>query len=328
MFNHVTLLLDMGGCNKKCPLCHNFISSKSIMLLDDLHLIYELFSSFSKSITISSYYKQIDILPNYKELYSIEKKLSDVVNQKRYHTINYNRYVSDSKYETFINKLNIDEVEFNIYGNKNTHNRYVGVNKNFENFYEKTIKLIEKDIKVNVNYIVNKQNIDELKKTFDLFKKDKICFSIKQNIPTNLGYKKIFTRLTKQDLSKISFLNINIGKTEQEIYSELIKDNSFINIDKINPTFIIDGKKNVYHKLINLESNYYLGNLKIDSIKNIIEKYLSMNTKLLNIINKYSISELCKLIGNPNGNWIFTKEEYIIYLLEQILNEEKYQNIN
>ena len=47
MFNHVTLLLDMGGCNKKCPLCHNFISSKSIMLLDDLHLIYELFSSFS-----------------------------------------------------------------------------------------------------------------------------------------------------------------------------------------------------------------------------------------------------------------------------------------
>ena len=60
MFNHVTLLLDMAGCDKKCPMCWSFTSSKNKMLLDDLHLLYELFSTFTKSITISSWYKTPD----------------------------------------------------------------------------------------------------------------------------------------------------------------------------------------------------------------------------------------------------------------------------
>ena len=88
MFNHVTLLLDMAGCDKKCPMCWSFTSSKNKMLLDDLHLLYELFSTFTKSITISSWYKTPDIFLNYDELYSIENKVSDVIYPKRFKKIN------------------------------------------------------------------------------------------------------------------------------------------------------------------------------------------------------------------------------------------------
>ena len=46
----------------------------------------------------------------------------------------------------------------------------------------------------------------------------------------------------------------------------------------------------------------------------------------MNIINKYSIKDICLLAGNKDGSWIFTKEEYIIYLLELLLNDPKFQN--
>lgn len=326
MFNHVTLLLDMGGCLKKCPMCHHIISSKNNMLLDDLHLIYELFTSFSKSITISSWYKDVDILSNYKELYSVEQKISDNIYENRFNKINYYRLINDKKYLSFIHKLNLKEVSIDIYGNHHTHNRYVGINKDFENIIESIKLLTEQNIKVKLNYIVSKLNINELKKTYDLFKNYNVEFTISQNIPTNLAFKKIYNRLTKQDLPKINFMNHNLGKTESDLYNELIKDQSFLKINTLDPTFIIDGKKNIYHKINNLDSLYYLGNIKTESIKQIVENYLSMNTRLLNLINKYSIKDICLLAGNKDGSWIFTKEEYIIYLLELLLNDPKFQN--
>ena len=328
MFDHVTLLLDMGGCIKKCPMCHHFTSSKSNMLLDDLHLIYELFSSFAKTITISSWYKEIDVLTNYKELYSVEKKISDSIYDTRYNKINYYRLINDKKYLSFIKDLNLSSVTIDIYGNHHTHNRYVGVNKDFENIIE-SIKIIkELNIEININFIVNKLNINEVKKTYDLFKSYSVNFSIKQNIPSNMAYKKIYNRLTKQDLSKLNFINHSLGKTESDIYNELLKDNNHLTYDILNPVFIIDNKKNIYHKLSNLDSTYYLGNLKVESIKQIIDNYLIiMNTKLLKIIKKYSIKDICLMAGNEVGSWIFTKEEYLVYLLEILLNEPKYQNI-
>ena len=88
MFNNVTISLDMGGCNKKCKFCTYIKYTKSSMTIDDLHLIYELINPFTTNISISSFYKEIDYLPNYLELLEIENKLNDFVNYRRLNSVN------------------------------------------------------------------------------------------------------------------------------------------------------------------------------------------------------------------------------------------------
>ena len=67
--------------------------------------------------------------------------------------------------------------------------------------------LNQMNIKVNINYVINKLNINDLKKVYDLFKNLNINFTLSQNLPSNMSYKKIYNRLTKQDLSKVNFID-------------------------------------------------------------------------------------------------------------------------
>ena len=67
MFKNVLVALDMGGCSKKCKFCTYLKQTKSSMTIDDLHLIYELITPFTENISISSFYKEIDIFSELKE---------------------------------------------------------------------------------------------------------------------------------------------------------------------------------------------------------------------------------------------------------------------
>ena len=126
MFTSISVSLDMGGCNKKCKFCRYSKQTKASLTIDDLHLVYELISPFTDNLLISSFYKEIDVFENYKEIYEIENKLNNNINKERLNKINIERLLKDEKYLTFLKKQNVHNVIIDVYGNRTNHDYFVG----------------------------------------------------------------------------------------------------------------------------------------------------------------------------------------------------------
>lgn len=322
MFENVTIALDMGGCNKKCKFCTYTRYSKSSMTIDDLHLIYELITPFANRVSISSFYKEIDSLPNYAELIEIENKLSDFENIYRSNKVNIERLAIDKEYFDFINKKYKKEeiIYIEVFGNRSNHDFFKSKPGHFNQILKGTEILVKNNFKVTWLIYLNKQNISDL--NFLNQKKNELNIDLiyKQSSLVNLAYKNISYRLTKQDLNKIPVkFNINLGMAEKEIYSKFIKKKECLQIDLENINLLIDNLYNIYFMLFN--KKILIGNIKKESIINIFDNLVN-GDNFINYLKEKRIDELTKEVGNELGNWIFNEEEYLTYLIE--LNYQKY----
>ena len=322
MFKNVLVALDMGGCSKKCKFCTYLKQTKSSMTIDDLHLIYELITPFTENISISSFYKEIDYLPNYIELFEIENKLNDFKNHKRLNCINIDKVVNDKEYINYLNNYFDKEntIYLEVFGNKSNHDYFKGRSGSFNNLLKGTEILKQNNFKITWVLYLNKQNISDINFLNQKKKDLDIDLIYKQPLPINLAYKNISYRLTKQDINRLpSKYNINLGIMEKEIYAKFIKKKEYINLDLENIELLIDNQYNMYIVLFN--KKILIGNIKKDSIMNIFNDLL-LKENFINYLRNKKIDELTKEVGNELGNWIFNEEDYLIYLIE--LSYQKY----
>lgn len=316
MFNNVLVALDMGGCSKKCKFCTYLKQTKSSMTIDDLHLIYELITPFTNNISVSSFYKEIDILPNYLELLEIENKLNDFKNYKRLNNINIDKVVNDKEYINYLNKYfdKTNNIYLDVFGNRSNHDYFKGRAGSFNTLLKGTEILKQNNFKITWIVYLNKQNISDInylnQKKNDL----EIELIYKQPLPINLAYKNISYRLTKQDINRIpTKYNISLGIIEKELYAKFLKKKENINIDLENIELLIDNQYNMYIVLFN--KKIIIGNIKKDSIMNIFNDLFNQDN-FINYLKNKRIDELTKEVGNELGNWIFNEDEYLIYLIE------------
>ena len=320
MFNKISVSIDMGGCSKRCKHCWIGNSKHSLKSIDELHMIYECLSPFTNSLSISSWYKEPDITNDYKELYEVEKKLSDYINIERFSHINITRLNKDEKYISFIKKIGIKQVTLDILGTKVNHDFFTGKAGNYIETLKATDILLENKIKVNWKIILNKQNINDLNKIILKAKELEIEYSITLEKPIGSNFKNISYRLTKNDVKKIPN-NEMLGNSEKELYNKLVNSKKHITIDKNNLVLYIDYKNDIYTNIASLNPIYKLGNIKKESIKAILEKVMNEETNIQMILNKYTIGEMIKKVGNENGNWLFSEEDYILYIVESFCNQ-------
>lgn len=342
MFEELRVALDMGGCPNRCKHCWLGHDKNKVMQIDDLHLIYELFSPYSKKIGIYSWYREPDYLPNYQEIFEIETKLSDPELFERFELASFYRLNRDKKYAPWLKTLGIKKIQLTLFGMEPTTDFFVGRVGAFREIIKAAHILLDNGIIPRFQIFINKKNIEELPKVINLFKKEKFLeeaqkLNEKFEYFAHLGsvngenLKNIAWRLTEKDLKKIpqelfeksaQYLNTKnpFGISEKQLYQKFHNSKShvieFLKLKSTKPVFYINHKYNVYPNISNIQPWWKMGNCKKDKIIDIIARYQNDEIYALQISNQLTIKELVENVGNINGSWLFTEDDYLIYLLD------------
>lgn len=337
MYDALKVALDMGGCPNKCRHCYFGISKSTKLEIDDLDLVYELISPFTKKLAIYSWYKEPDYLSNYQELYEKEIKLSDQDIYERNSFASIYRLNRDEKYVKWLKCINQKEVQLTFFGLESNTNYFT----NRPNAYKELLNAIEILINNEINPIIqifiNKKNINELNKFLNLIEKLKIKERIETfakfkifahlGTPTGENLKNICYRITEKDLKLIpktlyesssKYLNtINpFGIPEHKLYEKYQNNENYLNLKKEQLGLFINYKFDVYPNILSTAPYFKLGNLKIDSVKEILENYELNKAFALKTSQEIKIKDLVTNMGNKDGIWMFQEDEYLPYLLE------------
>lgn len=336
MLEELQIALDMGGCSSKFKYSEFLLDKQSKLQIDDLDLVYELFSQHTKKIAIYSWYKEPDHLSNYQELFEKEQKLSDLDIYIRPDTISIYRLNRDSSYVGWLKEQGIKKAKVTFVGLESNSNYFIGRPGAYKELLNALNILVDNEIIPEIEIIINKKNLSDLKKLLALIDKmeikqrveafgGKFIIYAKVGRPTGENLKNIAYRITEKDLwqipekllletKKIDKSDILFGMPEHKLYEKYIKKAEYINIKKNKLKLYIDYRFDVY--FLNTNPYFKLGNLKQNQVNEILDNYMNNKSFIQNVSVSIKINELVKEFGNQNGIWLFKEEDYLLYLLE------------
>lgn len=334
MIEELQVALDMGGCSSKFKYSEFLLDKQNKLQIDDLDLVYELFSQHAKKIAIYSWYKEPDYLSNYQELFEKEQKLSDLDIYVRPNIISVYRLNRDSSYVKWLKEQSIKKAKVTFVGLESNSNYFIGRPGAYKELLNALNILIDNEIIPEIEIIINKKNLSDLNKLLSLIDKmeikqkveafgGKFIMYAKVGKPTGENLRNIAYRITEKDLRQIPdrlFLetknftksDIPFGIPEYKLYEKYIKKVEFINLKENKLRLYIDYRFDVY--FLNTNPYFKLGNLKQDQVSEILDNYKN-NKSFIQSVN-IRINELVEEFGNQKGIWLFKEEDYLLYLLE------------
>ncbi len=340
-FQKLTVALDMYGCPNRCKHCWVGHTPNGKLTENDLIYVAQSFRPFADKIEVFDWYREPDYKDNYKRLWQLRTELSDSITP-HFELISVFRLVRDENYVKWLSSLGLKNAQLTLFGGEKTTDFYTGRHGAYKEILKAMDILIKNKISPRLQIFVNKDNIDELPlierlikdnnyaKRCETFGGNFSCF-VHQGSCDGENEKLYNIRITRDDLNKIPLLLKNFtlkyfhtndlfdvsGRTESELYTELIADTSVNNFVDNEPTFYVDNNFDVYPNKTTPMAFWRLGNLKIDGIDKVINTYLQNESIAQKVSATIHINEIVKVVGNSESMRLFDKDDYIIYLINQ-----------
>lgn len=337
----IIVCADMAGCPNRCKHCWLRVTPNGHMSSEELEYIASEFRPYANSLEVLSWYREPDYRSDYKELWDLENKLSDY-KTPHFELVSYWRIVRDDTYANWVYSLGVRSCQLTLFGTQATTDYFVGRKGAYEEIIRAIDILLEHDIAPRLQIFVNQRNIDELpyieklitqmnlvKRCQDIgqafqvfvhqgscdgenekFYDSWICESDLPQIPRYLA-KSSIEYFNKSNLKEV------FGETEQALYQQLCEYKENYSLVGDTPVFYVDVNFNVYPNISQPAAWWSLGNLKKDGANQVVGNYINGNFFANRYLQNNSISELVEKYGNPNSLRLFTKSDYIIYLLNQ-----------
>lgn len=341
MFSSITVCLDMFGCPNRCKHCWIGHSPNGNLTKNDLKFLAEKFRPFTNCLTVYDWYREPDFKDNYKELWDLCNNLSDT-REKHFELISVWRIVRDQEYVKWLSSLGLKKAQLTLFGGQEKTDYYTGRKNSYNEILEAIEILLKNKISPRIQIFINKDNIDELPLIENLIKNldlENRCKSfggefslfLHQGSCDGENEKLYAIRVTPDDLPKIPqtlaeytlkhFNKTSIeevfGKTEQALYDELINDDSTASYVSQSPTFYIDKDFNVYPNVAPPEAAWFLGSLKTDGAEAVLENYTESRSTAQHTRLTVPLCDIIKSQGNCMSQRLFSKDDYIEYLLNK-----------
>ncbi|HEY8364017.1 MAG TPA: hypothetical protein VIK84_00475 [Haloplasmataceae bacterium] len=331
-FSKISVCLDMKGCPNRCKHCWIGHLPNNNLQKEDLEFVAKSFAPYTDTLEVFSWFREPDYSDDYQELWEIEKKLCKNTLPKRFELLSFYRINRDPHYLKWAYDLGVRKCQLTFFGLEKNTDYYVGRSGAFKELINATNLLIENKIAPRYQVFVNKQSISDINNFIELTKEMKLkerCLDIGQEFTLFIhqgtcdGENELLydIRITDEDLKYIpsEYLIFDLGKKESDLYQELINDHSTRNIVNNEPVFYVTSDFSVYPNYTNIAKPWCLGNLKKDSIEQILFNYQNNLSLAQNTSINVPFSELVKKSGNPNSRRLFDTDDYIIYLLNKYL---------
>ena len=342
-FKSIVVCLDMNGCPNRCRHCWLGCTANGNMSIDDLKFVSEQFRTFTDSLEVCDWYREPDYKDNYKEMWELCSKLSDSqVAPTHFELISIWRIVRDNEYVKWLLSLGLKTAQLTIFGGEETTDFYIGRRGAYNEILQAIEILVKNRISPRIQVFVNKNNINELPQVeqliFDLDLEDRcklfggeFSFFVHQGSCEGENEQFYDVRVTSDELNKIptSLINYTLkhfektridevfGRTEQSLIQELIVDNSTKSYVCDSPVFYIDKDFNVYPNISTPSLFWCLGNLKSDGVNAVLENYIESRSVAQNTRLTVPLCEIIKSQGNPTSERLFTKDDYITFMLNK-----------
>jgi MoaA/NifB/PqqE/SkfB family radical SAM enzyme len=344
-FKKITACLDMYGCPNRCRHCWLGATPNGNLTVDDLKYAAKEFRPFTGVLEIADWYREPDYKDNYKEMWQLTSELSDT-KTPHFENISIWRTTRDQEYVKWLSSLGVKAVQLTVFGNEETTDYNFGRSGVYNEILQSIDILLENRIAPRIQTFINKSNIHELSHILALIENlnlEKRCrdighdfdFFLHQGSCDGENEKFYDVWLTPEDVDLIPEKLIDfslkhwkksniaevLGCTEQDLYNELLSDNSTEDIISDMPVFYIDKDFNVYPNYETPSPYWCLGSLKTDGAKQVLENYIGNKSVAQHIRKTVPICEMVKKCGNPQSCRLFGKWDYKNYIHNRYCRE-------
>lgn len=340
-YKEITILLDMAGCPNRCKHCWLGATPNGRMPISELYDAVRQFRPFTDCLQVYDWYREPDYQDQYRELYELCDRLSDKP-REHFELASFWRIVRDAEYAKWLASIGVRKVQLTIFGTEETTDFYIGRKGAYRELLRAIDILLENQISPRIQTFVNQQNIDELPhiewliEQLDLENRcrsfgGEFSFFLHQGSCDGENEKLYDVRVTPDDLQKIPavlkrytlkhFGEKNIedvfGKTEQQLYEELMTDRSVFSYVNEKPVFHIDKDFNVYPNVSTPTSAWCLGNIKTDGAEKVLERYRKSSSLAQHTRLTVPVCDLVNAQGNRTSQRLFDIQDYIEFLLNR-----------
>lgn len=340
-FEKIIIALDMLGCPNRCKHCWLSHTPNGHMNKDDLRFAADQFRPFTKSLTVDDWYREPDYSDHYQEMWQLCETLSDE-HPHHFELISVWRIVRDEQYAPWLRSLGLKTAQLTLFGGEEKTDYYTGRKGAHQDILKAIDILIAHHIAPRIQVFVNKDTLSELplveRLITDLHLQERCaafggefsCF-VHQGSCDGENEKFYDIWVTPDDLEKIPPLLTEytlkhfqkqrlqdvFGHPEAVLYKELIHDTSTASFVSDTPVFYIDNKWNVYPNVATPEAVWCLGNLKTDGGQSVLETYVNSGSIAQHTRLTVPLCEMVKAEGDPQSQRLFTRGDYIAYLLNR-----------
>lgn len=344
-FKQITVCLDMYGCPNRCKHCWLSVTPNGNMPLNELTNTANQFRPFTDYLQILDWYREPDYNEHYQEIFQLCTQLSNEPIE-HFELASFWRLVRDTGYVKWLSSLNLKCVQLTLFGGEETTDFYVGRKGAYREILQSIEILIENKISPRIQVFINQQNINELAHIEGLIKQldleqrchafnGQFSFFLHQGSCDGENEKLYDIRVTPNDLDKIpasleaytlrhfgkKHLIDVFGKTEQTLCEEFITDHSTASYVEDSPVFYIDRDFNVYPNISSPAPHWCLGNLKKHRIETVLENYTESRSLAQHTRLRTPLCDIVKSCGNPSSQRLFSKGDYIEFLLNQYCSQ-------
>jgi MoaA/NifB/PqqE/SkfB family radical SAM enzyme len=308
---------------------------------NDLRYVAEAFRPFTDNLTVDSWYREPDYLPEYKRLWEIERELSDSKRVPHWELMSVWRAARDPEYVPWLKSLGVKACQVTLFGGREKTDYYTGRNGAYDEIICAIEQLINAKITPRIQVFVNQDIIHDLQAVVDLIREMRLeeryanfetPFSafVHQGSCDGENTKLYDIRVIPKDLEKIPPLLVNyslkhfnqdnftdiFGKTERELCKEFSGSTEIIGTVTDTPTFYVDKDFKVYPNITSPSKYWLLGNLKTDGAEVVLHRYVNNETIAQRVRKTVPIGEFIKAYGNFESERLFSKGDYIDYLVQ------------
>lgn len=340
-FKEITVCFDMYGCPNRCKHCWLGASSNGSMTAAEIEASAKEFRPFTDCLEVFDWYREPDFSDQYKELYELCRRLSDK-RTEHFELVSFWRLVRDKDYVKWLASLGLKKAQLTFFGGEDTTDFYVGRKGAYRELLRAIEILIENKISPRIQTFVNKNNIGELENVSKLIEELKLeercvsfggefSFFLHQGSCDGENEKLYNIRITPDDLEKIpealraytqrhfgcdSIAEV-FGKTERSLCEELSGDTSTRCYVNDSPVFYINGNFDVYPNITAPSPHWCLGNLKKDGAEAVLENYAESGSTAQRVRMTVPLGEIVKRQGDITSRRLFSKSDYIVFLLNK-----------
>jgi MoaA/NifB/PqqE/SkfB family radical SAM enzyme len=329
-FSSLTACLDMAGCPNRCKHCWLGVTPNGRLNENDLRYVAEKFHPFTDNLTVDSWYREPDYLPEYKRLWDVERELSDSKRIAHWDLMSVWRAERDAEYVPWLKSLGVKACQVTLFGGREKTDYYTGRHGAYDEIINAIEQLINAEISPRIQVFINQDNIDDLQSVVDLITEMRISAFVHQGSCDGENSKLYDIRVTPKDLEQVppllidyslkhfnkdNFIDI-FGKTERELCTELSGSTEIVGTVTNTPTFYVDKDFNVYPNITTPSKYWSLGNLKTDGAEVVLHRYKNDESLAQRVRKTVTIGELIKACGNYKSEKMFSKGDYIDFLVQ------------
>jgi len=354
----IGIALDMQGCPNRCRHCYLGFGSNHKLSDDDLRWVASQFRNYLEtanttveSLAVSSYFREPDFSDDYRHLYELTEKLSDG-KPERYELLSVWRLARDKEYASWAKSVGPDTCQISFFGMEETNDWFHRRKGAFRDALIATEQLLDVGMKPRWQIFLTKKllpEIDELLRLIDRLRLrervqdlgSEFQLFIHAPSPDHEGRKIEYLRPTVDEVISLpeailepSRKHLGRGKLwqpESKLYAAILKDEkTYLRDERVLDEphqfwFFAMNNWDVYSNVGTLEPWWRLGNLKVDSVETIMQRFEKDEILGLDVLLNYPRNRLAREYGDPNGLKIYSGKNDLISLYHAKHCEETWE---